>query len=146
MCVCRIVPVCVRAHLVRVLPPRGKVRRPWPGSYVQSASAPGSTRWRSRCSGRVETSCCRCTEGSLCRVSSPAHPPATPPPRSTYASGPRYSTDKFIRVLMNDFFLALQLRILKWRFIFIYTQTTGGPDLNRLVSRIGLEFDMWSSA
>lgn len=76
------------------VPPRGKVRRPWPGSCVRNASAPGSTRWRSRCSGRVETSCCRCTGGSLCRVSSPAHPPATPPPRSTYASDPRYSIDR----------------------------------------------------
>lgn len=73
------------------LPPRDRVHRPWPASYGHCVSALGNIHWTSRCSEQGVTSCCTCTEGFLCRVSSPARPLTTPQPMSIFVSGPRYS-------------------------------------------------------
>lgn len=73
------------------IPLQDKVHRLWPTSCEHYESAPGSSRWRSRCSELEGTSCCRCTEGSLYKASSPAHPLTTLLPTSTFVSGHHYS-------------------------------------------------------
>lgn len=83
--------VWVKGTMQMQLPPRDKVHRLWPVSYVHCANAPGNSHWRSRCSELEGTSCCRCTGGSLCMASSPARPLTTPLPTSTFVSGHHYS-------------------------------------------------------
>lgn len=80
------------------LPLQDKVHKLWPMSCERCESAPGSSRWRSRCSELEVTSCCRCTEGSQYKASSPARPLTTPPPRSTSVSGHHYSADESVRI------------------------------------------------
>lgn len=72
-------------------PLQDRAHRPWPASCGRCESAPGSIRWTSRCSVRVGTSCCSCTEGFQCTACAPARRPAIPLPTSTSSSGPRCS-------------------------------------------------------
>lgn len=92
-----------RPTLVLSLPLQDKVHKLWPMSCERCESAPGSSRWRSRCSEPGATSCCRCTEGSRYKASSPARPPTTPLPTSTFASGHHYSVDNSGRISEDNY-------------------------------------------